>query len=290
VSDDFEAVNKDYEQKSSPKTPNGKRSINLTKLEDSDTEENVPVLEAAVETVPKSPKIVVSPRIVEAKTEAKPETKRVLKPVLKPVEKKPVENKPVLTKSGASKPVETKQAQTKPVETKAAQPKTSSKTPVSPTKTDKSEPKLPEIKKVIEAPQFEHPDVNDSFDKFAFFSGFNIKNKTIDNWNMLRKVDPKRIPSMMSANLDGDILLAVVLCVKSYYRQSGSVIPSAQTAYNYLYSLAQTDRFDMNLAFLEEEELDQIHDFVKSMCMPCSLRETPGSLDMEKLMELYDVE
>jgi len=209
---------------------------------------------------------------------------------MKPVEKKPVGNKPGVTKNGASKPVETKQAQTKAVETKAAQTKTSSKTPVLPTKTVKSEPQLPEIKKVIEAPQFEHPDVNDSFDKFAFFSGFNIKNKTIDNWNMLRKVDPKSIPSMMSANLDGDILLAVVLCVKSYYHQSGSIIPSAHTAFNYLHCLAQTDRFDMNLAFLEEEELDQIHDFIKSMCMPCSLRKTPATHDMEKLMELYDVE
>lgn len=144
----------------------------------------------------------------------------------------------------------------------------------------------------IDAPQFDHPNTKE-YDSnlfgFAFFSGFNIKNKTIENWNLLRKVDPKRIPSMMSANLDGDILLAVVLCVKSYYHQSGPVIPAAQITFDYLYYLAQTDRFDMNLAFLEEEELYQIHDFIKSMCMPCSLRKTPATHDMASLMELYDV-
>ena len=76
---------------------------------------------------------------------------------------------------------------------------------------------LPEItKEDINAPNPDPNEYDSSFTALEFFSGFSIDNKPLDNWNLLRRIDPQRIPSMMSANLDGDVILAIVQCVKNY--------------------------------------------------------------------------
>ena len=62
-------------------------------------------------------------------------------------------------------------------------------------------------------------------------------------------------------------------------------------AYEYLYCLAKTDRFDMNLAFLEDTELEQIHNFMKIMNKPCVAEQlSEGQSALDELMALYDVD
>ena len=90
----------------------------------------------------------------------------------------------------------------------------------------------------------------------------------------------------MSANLDGDILVAVVTCIKNFVFCLDPAI-----AYDYLYYLSKTDRFDMNLSFLEDSEVELISNFIKQMNKPCIADQLEGGQDsLNALLDIYGVE